>query len=98
MSAPPPPRPDFKLDSSWQTCRVQLPPEEIALISAILEAYDNQFLTRTESEEEGRVRIWYAAAVRPLLDEVLLDLNREFPVKVLSFEEGMEGLDEVIPE
>lgn len=98
MSAPPPARQDFKLDSAWQTCRIQVPPEEIAFISAIFEAYDNQFLIRTESEEDGRVRIWYTASVRPLLDEVLLDLNREFPVKVLSFEEGMEGLDEVIPE
>jgi hypothetical protein len=89
---------DFSHDKSWECCRLRIPPDQIAYLSAILEAYDNAFLVRTEDRKTGLMRIWYVTVNRPILEEVLLDLRREIPVKVLSYSKGMDGLDQVYPE
>lgn len=82
----------------WETCRLELPREEISLACCLLEAYDNEFLVRTETPGLGILRIWYPVTSRPQLDEVLVDLRREMPLQELHFGRGMEGLDEVYPD
>ena len=88
---------DFTKDEAWETCRLRLPTEEIAYLVAVLEAYDNQFLLRTEDRGLGLVRIWYSLPNRPVLEDVLLDLKGQIPVNVLAFAPGMEMLDEIYP-
>lgn len=89
---------DFSHDDAWECCRIKIAPEQIAHLTAVMEGYDNQFIVRAEDPGVALMRIWYAAANRPVLEEVLLDLRREIAVKVLSYSKGMEGLDQVIPE
>ena len=88
----------FEGDDSWQCCRVKIPPDQVAFLTSVLEGYDNQFLVRTEDRRNGIACIWYAVPSRLLLEEVLLDLGRDMPVKVLSYSKGMDGLDQVFPE
>lgn len=89
---------DFSHDRSWECCRVRVAPDQIAYLTAVLEAYDNQFLARTEDPKSGIMHIWYARTNRPVLEEVIIDVRREIPLKVLSYSIGMEGLDQVYPE
>jgi hypothetical protein len=85
-------------DAGWETCRVLIPCEEIGYLVALFEAYENEFLVRTEQRGMGLVRIWYPVAFRGNLERVLAECRQEFPVDVLGFAPGMDGLDEVYPE
>ena len=85
-------------DARWRTLRVLIPVDQISYIAGILEAYDNHFLVRTESQGQGIMRIWFPAENRPLLDDVLLEFRSEFSVQIMEESEGMAGLDEVYPD
>lgn len=82
----------------WRCARVHIPADRITHISSIFEAHDNQFLVRTENRQEGIILIWYHKSSQSDLEEVVLDLQGEFPVRVISYSAGMDGLDEVYPE
>lgn len=85
-------------DPNWRTCRLRIPPAQISHLTAVVEAYDNQFILRTEDKEQGVIHLWYARQHQAVLEEILLDLEDQFPVKVLSFTQGMRGLDDIYPE
>lgn len=85
-------------DARWRTLRVLIPVDQISYIAGILEAYDNHFLARTESQGQGIMCIWYPAENRPLLDDLLIEFRSEFLVQILQESEGMAGLDKVYPE
>ena len=91
-------RPDVENDANWECCRLHIPSTQISFVSSILEAYDNQFLVRTEDRLDARIVVWYEKGNHALMEEVVLDLQEKFPVRILSFSKGMEGLDEVYPE
>jgi len=85
-------------DADWECCRALIPCDEIGYLVAIFEAYENEFLVRTEQRGLGIVRIWYPRVNRPTLERVFTEFRTEFPVDVLGFAPGMDGLDEVYPE
>jgi hypothetical protein len=85
-------------DQGWETCRVLIPVDEIGYVVAIFEAYENEFLVRTEARGLGLLRIWYPIGSRPQLDRCLAEFRLEFPVDVLGFSPGIDGLDEIYPE
>jgi hypothetical protein len=85
-------------DARWRTLRVLIPVDQISYIAGILEAYDNHFLVRTESQGQGIMRIWFPQENRLLLNDVLLEFRSEFTVEILEESEGMAGLDEVYPD
>ncbi|MBI1293295.1 hypothetical protein GC173_18985 [bacterium] len=85
-------------DDEWETCRALIPCDEIGYLVAIFEAYENEFLVRTEQRGMGLVRIWYPKIFRPTLDRVFNEFRADFPVDVLGFSPGMDGLDEVYPD
>lgn len=82
----------------WRCCRVRVPSAEIAWITAILEAYDNEFLVRTEGRGSGWLRIWYPVTSQPTLGKVLCEMKTLFPTDVGEYFEGMAGLDDVYPD
>ncbi len=85
-------------DEGWETTRLRLPIAELGYVAAILEAYDNQFLVRTEDRTVGLAVIWYPRENRALLDDLLIEFSGEFPIEVLARAPGMAGLDDVFPE
>lgn len=82
----------------WCTRVLLIPREEISYVTSILEAYDNQFLVRTQTKGLGIVRVWLARPSLATLDEVIREMRGEFPVDVIATEEGMTGLEEIYPE
>ncbi|CAN5166354.1 hypothetical protein BH09SUM1_BH09SUM1_22410 [soil metagenome] len=85
-------------DAGWETCRILVPIDEISYVVSIFEGYDNEFLIRTETRGLGLLRIWYAVTSRATMNEVLKEMRGEFPVQVLGFSAGMDGLEEIYPE
>ncbi len=85
-------------DAGWCSRRVSVPVPEISYVACIFEAYDNEFLVRTETQGLGVLRIWYPASSQANLENVLREMRTEFPITILSEEVGMAGLDEVYPE
>ena len=85
-------------DGDWETCRLMVPREQIAYVTAIFEGFDNEFLVRTEEKGLGFLRVWYARHARANLDAVLREMAGEFPFDIVSFTAGMDGLEEIYPE
>lgn len=85
-------------DAGWRACRLNVPVSEISYVASIFEAYDNEFLVRTETQGLGILRIWYPASNQCNLDNVIREMRTEFPITILAEQMGMAGLDEVYPE
>ncbi len=84
-------------EGDWRTARLQVDPEQIGLVVAILEGYENYFLARTERRGEGYLRVWHPAAQEELLGRVLLELGQDITVERLETEVGMTRVDEIFP-
>lgn len=82
----------------WRCCRLHVPREEIAWVTAVLEGYDNEFLVRTEGRGTGWLRIWYPETSHSTLGRVVLEMKSLFPTVVGEYFDGMAGLDEVYPD
>lgn len=84
-------------EGDWRTARLWVDPEQIGLVVAILEGYENHFLVRTERRGEGYLRIWHPASYGELLGRVLVELGQEITVERLETEVGMTRVDEIFP-
>jgi hypothetical protein len=63
---------------------IQIPPEEIAFLSFILESYEGVAIARTVDPHQGLVELMVAPDYEEEMREILKDLSREFPIKELA--------------
>jgi hypothetical protein len=60
---------------------IQIPPEEIAFLSFILESYEGVAIARTVDPNEGLVELMVSPDYQEDMREILKDLSRQFPIK-----------------
>jgi hypothetical protein len=63
---------------------IQIPPEEIAFLSFILESYEGVAIARTVDPHQGLVELMVSPDYQEEIKEILRDLGREFPIKELT--------------
>ena len=63
---------------------IQIPPEEIAFLSFILESYEGVAIARTIDPREGIMELMVAPDYEGELRLILQDLRRQFPIKEIS--------------
>ena len=63
---------------------IQIPPQEIAYLSFVLESYEGIVIARTLDPKKGLVELMVSPHFQVEMDAILLDLAREFPVKNVS--------------
>jgi hypothetical protein len=85
-------------DADWENARLLVARDDIALLCALFEAHDNEFLVRTETRGLGYIRIWFPRHARPQFDAIMTELAGEIPLQLLGFFPGMEGLEEIYPD
>jgi hypothetical protein len=62
---------------------IQIPPEEIAFLSFILESYEGVAIARTVDPRQGIVELMVSPDYQEEMKEILQDLSRQFPIKDL---------------
>jgi len=70
---------------------LQIPPEEIAFLSFILESYEGVAIVRTVDPHKGIVEVMVSPAYQEEIREILKDLAREFPVHRMVKQERGTG-------
>ena len=63
---------------------IQIPPEEIAFLSFILESYEGVAIARTLDPNQGIVELMVAPDYAQEMREILQDLSRQFPINEIS--------------
>jgi hypothetical protein len=63
---------------------IQIPPEEIAFLSFILESYEGVAIARTVDRLQGILELMVSPDYEEEMREILKDLSREFPIKELA--------------
>jgi hypothetical protein len=63
---------------------IQIPPQEIAYLSFIIESYEGVAVVRTIDPRAGLVELMVSPHFQVEMDAVLADLAREFPVQNVS--------------
>jgi hypothetical protein len=63
---------------------IQIPSEEIAFLSFILESYEGVAIARTVDPLQGLVELMIAPDYQEEMREILQDLSRQFPIKETS--------------
>ena len=63
---------------------IQIPPQEIAYLSFIIESYEGVAVVRTIDPRAGLVELMVSPHFQVEMDAILLDLAREFPVQNVS--------------
>jgi hypothetical protein len=63
---------------------IQIPPEEIAFLSFILESYEGVAIARTIDPHEGIVELMVPPHYQEEIREILKDLAQKFPIKELT--------------
>ena len=63
---------------------IQIPPQEIAYLSFIIESYEGVAVVRTIDPHEGLVELMVPPHFREELNTILTDLAREFPIQKIS--------------
>jgi hypothetical protein len=60
---------------------LQIPPEEIAFLSFILESYEGVAIASTVDPLQGLVELMVAPDCQEEMREILKDLSQQFPIK-----------------
>jgi hypothetical protein len=60
---------------------LQIPPQEIAFLSFILESYEGVAIVRTVDPHQGLVELMVSPDYQEEIKEILKDLAQEFPIK-----------------
>jgi hypothetical protein len=60
---------------------IQIPPEEIAFLSFILESYEGVAIARTIDPHKGLMELMVAPDYQEEMREILQDLSQHFPIK-----------------
>jgi len=60
---------------------LQIPPEEIAFLSFILESYEGVAIARTVDPHKGLVELMVSPDYEEEIGEILKDLSQQFPIK-----------------
>jgi hypothetical protein len=63
---------------------IQIPPEEIAFLSFILESYEGVAIARTVDPRQGLMELMVSPDYQEEIKEILKDLSRQFPIKELN--------------
>ena len=63
---------------------IQIPPQEIAYLSFVLESYEGIVIARTLDPKKGLVELMVSPHFQVEMDAILLDLAQEFPVQNVS--------------
>ena len=63
---------------------IQIPPEEIAFLSFVLESYEGVAIARTVDPLQGLVELMVSPDYQEEMREILKDLSQQFPIKELS--------------
>ena len=63
---------------------IQIPPEEIAFLSFILESYEGVAIARTIDPRQGLLELMVSPDYQEEIREILKDLSRQFPIKELT--------------
>ena len=63
---------------------IQIPPQEIAYLSFIIESYEGVAVVRTIDPRTGLVELMVSPHFQVEMDAILADLAREFPVQNVS--------------
>lgn len=63
---------------------IQIPPEEIAFLSFVLESYEGVAIARTVDPLQGIVELMVSPDYQEEMREILKDLSREFPIKEIN--------------
>ena len=63
---------------------IQIPPQEIAYLSFVLESYEGIVIARTLDPKKGLVELMISPHFQVEMDAILLDLTREFPIQNVS--------------
>jgi hypothetical protein len=63
---------------------IQIPPEEIAFLSFILESYEGVAIARTVDPLQGLMELMVSPGYQEEMREILQDLSRQFPIKELN--------------
>jgi hypothetical protein len=63
---------------------IQIPPQEIAFLSFVLESYEGIVIARTLDPKKGLVELMVSPHLQEELEAILTDLTRQFPVKNVS--------------
>jgi hypothetical protein len=67
---------------------IQIPPEEIAFLSFILESYEGVAIARTVDPHEGLMELMVSPDYQEEMREILKDLSRQFPIKESTLAKG----------
>jgi hypothetical protein len=60
---------------------IQIPPEEIAFLSFILESYEGVAIATTVDPHKGLVELMVSPDYQEDMREILKDLSQQFPIK-----------------
>jgi hypothetical protein len=60
---------------------IQIPPEEIAFLSFVLESYEGVAIARTVDPHKGLVELMVSPDYQEEIREILKDLARQFPIQ-----------------
>jgi hypothetical protein len=60
---------------------IQIPPEEIAFLSFILESYEGVAIAQTIDPVQGLMELMVAPDYQEEVREILQDLSQQFPIK-----------------
>lgn len=63
---------------------IQIPPEDIAFLSFILESYEGVAIARTIDPRQGLMELMVSPDYQEEMREILKDLSRQFPIKELT--------------
>jgi hypothetical protein len=63
---------------------IQVPPQEIAYFSFIMESYEGIAIVRTLDPQKGSVELMVSPHFQEELAAILADLSRQFPVQSIS--------------
>ncbi|OGP53868.1 MAG: hypothetical protein A2Y65_11745 [Deltaproteobacteria bacterium RBG_13_52_11] len=63
---------------------IQIPPQEIAYLSFVLESYEGVAVSRTVDPHKGLVELMVSPHLREEIDAILKDLTREFTVQEVT--------------
>jgi hypothetical protein len=63
---------------------LQIPPQEIAYLSFIMESYEGVAVVRTIDPRKGQVELMFPPDYQDEIGEILKDLAQEFPIQEVS--------------
>jgi hypothetical protein len=71
---------------------IQIPPEEIAFLSFILESYEGVAIARTMDPHQGLMELMVSPDYEEEMKEILKDLGKQFPIKVVGKSDVLQAV------